>query len=76
MELSKWSPEVYLTDCYEGPRKVGIRGLPLHLRSLTFFRAIGGLCGGFMKVDEETKHWRSLQTAWIWIRGNQVENIP
>lgn len=61
VELSKWSPEVYSTDCYEGHRKVGIQGLPLHLWSLAFLRAIVGLCDGFMKVDEETKHWRSLQ---------------
>lgn len=76
VELHKWRLEVDIKDEDVGPQKVRIRGLPLHLWSLAFFRGIGGLCGGLVKVHEDTRLWKSFESAWIWIRSNQGLNIP
>lgn len=78
VEVFKWLSDFNLGDVAvsQEPRCVGIRGLPLHLWSLGFLRAIGGLCGGFVKVDEEIGRCELLEIAWIWIRGSSVDRIP
>lgn len=63
VELNKWKHW-----------KIVIRGLPLHLWSVGFFRAIRGLCSGFLKVDEET--WKSYEIARIWSSAGNLEKIP
>lgn len=59
-----------------GHRRIVVKGLPLHLWSLGFFRAIGSLCGGFIRVDEATGRRLLLDEAWIWIRDGLLEKIP
>lgn len=78
VELFKWSPDV--NGCWTVAmwelRRIWVCGLLLHLWSLGFFRAIGGLCGGFVRVEKETRLYESLDTAWIWIKGGLGERIP
>lgn len=47
--LRKWSPEALGGDWEPRKRLIEIKGLPFHLWTMGFFRAIGDLCGGFMK---------------------------
>lgn len=50
----KWSPEEGSAGHVPRQRLVTVRGLPLHLWPLGIFRAIGGLCGGLILVEDET----------------------
>lgn len=74
VELSRWTPDVNAACMRVDPIQIGIWGLPLHLWSMGFFKAVGGLC--FLEVEDDTRNWRSLEMAWIWTNGDQVEKIP
>lgn len=45
-------------------------GLPLHLRSQKTFKAIGDVCGGWVKTKEETQLSNHLKWARIKVRGD------
>lgn len=58
------------------PTEVWIRalGLPLHLWSKTVSMEIGKRCGGFVTLDEATKH--NLDLRWPRILVQFKEHMP
>lgn len=52
LEFRRWWPGAnFIEEAFQPAiHWIEVFGLPLHLRSLGFFKAIGGLCGGFVKV--------------------------
>ncbi|OIT00303.1 hypothetical protein A4A49_21436, partial [Nicotiana attenuata] len=48
-------------------------GIPLHAWSLDTFKTIGEFCGGFVGVDEDTKHINHLLWARMCIRNTEAK---
>lgn len=66
LTLDWWTPIVEL-DTKKlpfGERWVKVFGVPLHAWSVSYFRRIGDLCGGYVDIDEDTKTRANL----IWAR--------
>lgn len=77
--LDRWSA---IGCCRRGgrePRVAWVRalGLPLHLWGTAVFRKIGQLCGGFVRVDENTELRRDLRWARILVhfRGEMPASV-
>lgn len=78
MEFGRWIPEVNTLEATNLAkiRWIEVLGLPHHLWTLGFFRAIGGLCGAFIRVDENSSSLVSCKAAKIGVWGGPMERIP
>lgn len=57
-------------------RWIAIRGLPVHLWLLGLLKAIGELCGGFVKLNCSLKDKDLYQKLWIKIMKGPLSRIP
>lgn len=76
LEFLKWSPEEVCAVHSLRYKLVIVRGLPLHLWSLEIFRAIGGLCGGLISVEDETRYLDNCMEARFKVHCRSIEKIP
>lgn len=78
LEFKKWKPEMNTlgNEPVENRRWIRVHGLPLHLWSMGFFRAIGGLSGGFVSIDDETTSLSSCEAVRICVQGGPLHRIP
>lgn len=72
VRLQWWSPTVGAVQSWVSINQSWIRlvGLPLHLWSQNVFKAVGDLCGGWVKEEEETELRNHLKWARILVKPN------
>lgn len=58
VELCSWKPEISEYHMGKKPLRVGIKGLPFHLWSMGFFRAVGG---ALWRVFEGGRRYKKLE---------------
>jgi len=77
VKLIWWNPLVATVEERSTGKStwVKILGLPLHLWSQIFFKAIGNLCGGWLETEEETTLRNHLKWARIRVCSDG-NNIP
>lgn len=77
LEFKRWHLDIkaIAMNLLQNHRWIAVRGLPLHLWTLGFLRAIRGLCGGFIRV-EVTIRMASCEEARILVRGGSLNKIP
>lgn len=75
LSLEWWSLEAgsTLAKNEAGQKWIKAFGVPLHGWTMNTFRYIGNLCGGFVGIDEDTKHGFNLFWARICVHSKGID---